>query len=720
MKIKLTLLSDLCTTSGESIAGVIDIDSVYDEYGLPYIPARRFKGVLRDAALELLDFANSPYSMKDIDELFGKTGQFHFNSITLGNGYLKNYEELVDEIKALQQHPHYNRYYRAPFIIDYYSTERSQTTIDRETRTAKPHSLRRTRFVKRGVEFYFDVEVKKHDHIEFLRNICKNVRHIGLGRTRGFGEVSCELIDDNEETNWTKPNIRIKEGQQLKLTYRLKTQIILPSDENQEVSFDFLPGSVILGAFAGLYVRKHGLGSNAHQDPNFKRLFLSHQTRFNAAYIADDNGNSYQPVSFSYYCVKDGNKVYDRAVVDHVREQVKGLSDLYVRIEDGVIYRLEPKKKMEYHHQRPEAETIGHAVEEDGVFFQYDTLLNDQRFVGTIEGSKEDLETILSLIPDDGIIYFGRSKTAQYGQVLIESIETITPDHNDPVIQPGESFSIVLQSPMILMNDQAVIMPDVKLLGDEIKGVLGIHELEITKQFTKFTKVTGFNRKWKLPKIQYPALEKGTTLVLRNKHHKPIQIGQLDGMHFGLKQNEGFGKIRVEIRNLENLTLSEYTEEHKDVNPQFSKDLLYNIQHEMVEREIETIAYKKPLPGKRGLNSSTVYQVLHELDKATSYYDLFEYLLDIKMMSKRQQIAQILTNKRFESYDEKLKDKQLLVELAKDYLGYVIREQLKEAKKIPNERLLDSLTQRDFYWYKVYMRVIFERLGYAFRGEKDE
>ena len=46
MKITIKLLSDLCTASGETHNSMVDTDIVYDEYGIPYIPAKRIKGCI--------------------------------------------------------------------------------------------------------------------------------------------------------------------------------------------------------------------------------------------------------------------------------------------------------------------------------------------------------------------------------------------------------------------------------------------------------------------------------------------------------------------------------------------------------------------------------------------------------------------------------------------------------------------------------------------------
>lgn len=66
MKITIELLSDICIGSGESYNSVIDTDVTYDDYGLPYIPAKRIKGCIREAGLELKDFFELHITYKEL------------------------------------------------------------------------------------------------------------------------------------------------------------------------------------------------------------------------------------------------------------------------------------------------------------------------------------------------------------------------------------------------------------------------------------------------------------------------------------------------------------------------------------------------------------------------------------------------------------------------------------------------------------------------------
>lgn len=84
-KISITLLSDTCISDGERYNSYIDNDICYDKYGLPYIPAKRIKGCLRESAMEVNDMGGKI----DIDSLFGKTDSITAGA-SFGNGKLKD------------------------------------------------------------------------------------------------------------------------------------------------------------------------------------------------------------------------------------------------------------------------------------------------------------------------------------------------------------------------------------------------------------------------------------------------------------------------------------------------------------------------------------------------------------------------------------------------------------------------------------------------------
>jgi CRISPR/Cas system CMR subunit Cmr4 (Cas7 group RAMP superfamily) len=76
-RLELHLESPVLIGSGEGWGSVIDTDVVFDEVGLPFIPARRVKGVLRESTLELLEMfvisGITGYSKTDLETSFGKS-----------------------------------------------------------------------------------------------------------------------------------------------------------------------------------------------------------------------------------------------------------------------------------------------------------------------------------------------------------------------------------------------------------------------------------------------------------------------------------------------------------------------------------------------------------------------------------------------------------------------------------------------------------------------
>ena len=52
--IVMELKSDSCAGTGEGVGGIVDVEVNFDEHGIPYIPAKRIKGILREEAMELI------------------------------------------------------------------------------------------------------------------------------------------------------------------------------------------------------------------------------------------------------------------------------------------------------------------------------------------------------------------------------------------------------------------------------------------------------------------------------------------------------------------------------------------------------------------------------------------------------------------------------------------------------------------------------------------
>lgn len=96
MKITIKLLSDLCTASGETHNSMVDTDIVYDEYGIPYIPAKRIKGCIRETALEMMEMGLIEQSQ--YVKIFGKEGNQR-SGFSLSNAYIQGYDKTTQVLR---------------------------------------------------------------------------------------------------------------------------------------------------------------------------------------------------------------------------------------------------------------------------------------------------------------------------------------------------------------------------------------------------------------------------------------------------------------------------------------------------------------------------------------------------------------------------------------------------------------------------------------------
>jgi CRISPR-associated protein Csx10 len=200
LTIEIKLLSNTLIGSGEGFGAIIDTDIVFDETGIPYIPARRIKGCLRDSAMDVKDMfqiakINFPLNIEDT---FGRVGDEKECSIYFSNLVIKDYEINKKWLNYFTGDDVYGILFTKENISAFFTDIRQQTSIDKNG-VAKETSLRTSRFIKKGHKFYGELHVEDDINIDTLALACMNLRHIGTKRNRGLGEVECKLFDGTKE-----------------------------------------------------------------------------------------------------------------------------------------------------------------------------------------------------------------------------------------------------------------------------------------------------------------------------------------------------------------------------------------------------------------------------------------------------------------------------------------------------------------------------------------
>ncbi len=176
VKYNLQFMSDWSCGSGLDAGVESDVLPIKDAKGLPFVPGKTIKGILREAAEEINEVRSNQYAAQ-IDALFGvgadardeggQQGQAFFSDVVLPQ---KEAEEICSN--GLQE----QLFRRISF------------TAIQPNGIVKPHTLRTFEFcmpltLKGSVWLYVEDEAVK----TLLHQAFKWVRYIGIGKNRGFG-----------------------------------------------------------------------------------------------------------------------------------------------------------------------------------------------------------------------------------------------------------------------------------------------------------------------------------------------------------------------------------------------------------------------------------------------------------------------------------------------------------------------------------------------------
>ncbi|GHS92440.1 hypothetical protein AGMMS50276_00320 [Synergistales bacterium] len=532
--IKITLKSDLCPASGDGFAGYVDTDVCFEDNGLPYIPGKRLKGCLRECGLDILSVDESYSSV--FDELFGSLGKLTPGELTIGNGRLEDYANIAKSITA--------GIHRSE-IAEVYTSVRSRTKM--ESGKAVHGSLRTMRVLNRGEKFEFPITVPDdEDALDFLEKCVRSLRGFGLNRSRGLGEVVCELTGNTQAKGVTFEKAADYSGEKA-FSYILTLNTPVISAERGGKMFkceDYIFGSAILGAFAAKYAKKYNLDPEKAYcpDADFRHIFLDGAVKFTAALPFKD-GQVYTPAPNSLKTNKIKKRLSDESdgipkEKDEENPICKRLGG-YIAIDgDAAVKRFKPEKTVFLHHARPHDKSIAHATGKNGDFYSYEALSEGQQFAGSVIGDERDLKKLAALFDDSADVKIGRSRTAQYGSAKIESAAVVAPQ---PLGLQKDSefnkFRLVVITPLILEDENGVNTTDL----DVVAKTLG-SDIKITGKFCAETTVAGYYGKWLLARQQLRAIAEGSVIVFE---YGGSGAEVSDGF-MGLRNGEGFGQYRVE------------------------------------------------------------------------------------------------------------------------------------------------------------------------------
>lgn len=382
----------------------------------------------------------------------------------------------------------------------------------------------------------------------------------------------------------------------LRIKYQIRTiSPILFSkesgDRNMTETFEYIPGRVILGIFAGKYIRNNNSGANAHEVKDFKNLFLEDKIIFNNAYIKNKYGDILNPTPFSIQEEKDSKgSILDLLNVDEEDEykQTKYIGG-YSFINENYVKNESVNKSLNFHHSRDEKT----GASKEGIIFNYESINKDQLFEGYIIGDDSLVKYLCDNFEKEFIAYTGRSKTSQYGKIEFKFISEPEEINSDLKYQDKISFTFL--SEVLLFNEFGNSVCNKDFLEKYLQEYIS-KELKITKSFIKPTRVDNYVSIWKLKKPSETCYSAGSCFMIENVKKSDLEkLKKLEINGIGERRNEGFGRIAFGIQN--NKKLSDRSSKEKEVIlkpeneiPQITKDFIESAIKDIITREIKTKA----------------------------------------------------------------------------------------------------------------------------------
>lgn len=591
MRLKITLESDLCIYSGDTYNSLVDQDVVFDDYGIPYIPAKRLKGCMRETFLEMTDMGI--LDIAEYQDLFGKEGNSN-SKFSLSNAYIDNYDETVEDLRGIGD----DVISSPQRVLEQFSYVRTQTALN-ECGSADDKSLRTMRVVKKGLVFFADLTVDENINEETKVHLCRAaemVKHIGLSRTRGLGLIKIETDNISKSAPAVTANdIKVPEGNvRLWYTLSLEAPLLLKSAQgNQTKSMDYIEGAKILGLLA----QKCGY------DSYIKKLST---VICSNAYVANGK-NRAVPAMASLQKKKDQkyeNGVLvckNRLITENVDEQMSPLGEKYI---DKMGNLVEVKKEINYHHKRPSDKSIGRATgKDDSAFYQLESVRKGQSFIGFIDGSKEQIEMIIDGFSNSPEIRLGSSKNVEYGLVRMSLDKVIS--RNMTKDFSLNSAYVKLNSSLIMYNEEGMLSSDIRdmefYLSKALYGMPGKVKVIDTALALNFDMIGGFNTTWHRRKPTGTILGKGS--ILKIACEGELSLPEDSIMFIGERNSEGYGEIEIMRELTENYSVRKVAEtKNTSCNKTDIISKLKNTQHKydieeearVKAREISKVVQSNP------------------------------------------------------------------------------------------------------------------------------
>ena len=400
-------------------------------------------------------------------------------------------------------------------------------------------------------------------------------------------------------------------------------------DPNSDVSYFYIPGSMIRGAIIGRYMKYYPDTELDIANDKVRSLFFDDDKihYLNAYLESKENQIRTLPVPRSWFKCKDHELTKDEPIdiydfadedtkdkvtipdsedEDPILKSPKSLGDSLWNIEGGIVRLYSTARRINIHNQRDRSK--GRSTKDqidlvtkkvmrkgEGEIFRYDAIDVGQTFQSVILCETDEIcGEILKLLQSKDDIWLGGSQSAGYGHCKISNVQPPDSNWNEVNIPVAKRTSqdnlvITLLSNAILRDEYGQPVAKPNLVKCEIEKILEITDLpEVKPIYASNENIGGFNRKWGLPLPQVPALSMGSVFVFEGYSLTEEQIKLLELQGIGERRVDGFGRIAVNW-----LSESEFQAKKADQQAKTNESQLQGSSLELAEKMAERLLKQK-------------------------------------------------------------------------------------------------------------------------------
>lgn len=539
-EIRITLKSDLCAASGAGSGNAIDTDVVLDSQGIPYIPARRIKGCLRQSADDLRKWGCEAASLEKTEKLFGnRFGQA--GALTVESAYLPHLKEIRAAIDKAAKNPELKGFTSPARVADLFTYVRGSTAM--EDGKALDGSLRFTRVTDRYSRLSPDTEtvfvckvfLADPEAEELLRLCCQATRHIGHNRNRGLGEVSMTYVPDTEGPAEQATAQASEASERCLVEYRilLREPMRISGLDDRLAA---ISARAVIGCLAGEWLKQHSA-----DEPAFRRLFLSGETQWQDMTPVTEGKRSV-PAPRMLARLKGEQSRLVNLLGDLTEEERRGkkkaLDGSFAVIREDGFDLLSVSVSSMYHHSTEKEDM-------QATLYVEESLDAGCVYGGAVTVPGDLVGEVCSLL-QRADFRFGRSKSAQYGACSLLGAPVVEPLHGQVQdTKDGETVYALLLSDLCLSASglQTPEDNDVRMAIAEKTGLKDQRPVDPKTgaplaDSCSYRQLSGYHAMWQLHK---PVI----TLVSAGSYYQLIATGAPipREIRLGGFPQEGMGRI---------------------------------------------------------------------------------------------------------------------------------------------------------------------------------